>query len=301
MFNPIENLGTLCYTTRMIFLKRLASNLLCVWVVLGLAGAGHAYVLPAKQILGFIVDQFGPTRTLVVMQKTVIYGIDLGEGKGEFDETLYFQFPDRFRREISTPGGEQIGVVSPGGAIFTKDGGIVSEREDAFDHFKDLLLYRQEDLLTDCLHRLNVNLNVVSLGRFKSRIAYVIGAQYPDESVPQVWIDKETFRPLRCLLRGHRGHLGEKNLEEIEYADYAALDEKRWYPGTILLYRNGELARMYVLKAFRINPKLSDQLFDIAYLRTIYRPIVPVESRPERPSDVDEVQKAIRDFRRTFE
>ena len=280
-------------------MKRPALYLVCAYLILGLVAAGHAYVLPAEQILDFMIDQFHSARTLVVLQKTVVYDPSVEGGMLELDEALYYRFPNRFRREMSTQWGEQVRVVSPQGALFVTDGKIMAEREDAFDHFKDLLLYRRGDLLLDKLLRLGVNLDVVSLGRYKERIAYVIGANYPDESVPQVWIEKSTFRPLRFIPKGRSDGAA---LEEIEYADYMPLDKKGWYPSRIFFYRNGELARMYVLKTFQINSKLPHELFDIAYLKTVYQPITsPQPQEPSPTSDLDEVQKAINDFRKTFE
>ena len=279
-------------------MKRPASYILFASILLGFAVPGHSYVMPAEQILDFMIKQFGSTRTFVVSQKTVIYDPILEDGMRELDGTIYYRYPDQFRCEVSTPEGEQLRVVGPGGAIFVADGKIIAERENTFDHFKDLLLYRRADLLLDRLSQLDVNLDVVSLGRYKDRIAYVIGANYPDESVPQVWIEKKTFRPMRFLLKS--GPYGA-DLEEIEYADYMALDKKRWYPEHILFYKDGGLARMYVLKTFRINPELPDQLFDIAYLKTIYEPVTSVQPSSSPESDLDEVQKTIRDFRKTFE
>ena len=140
---------------------------------------------------------------------------------------------------------------------------------------------------------------VVSLGRYKERISYVIGAKYPDESVSQVWIEKNTFRPIRYLLRSGGQH--DANLEEIEYTDYVPLDKGRSYPERILFFQNGQLARMNVLKTFRVNPDVPDQLFDIAHLKTVYHSISSDEPSPSTESEVDEVKKTIRDFSRTFE
>ena len=286
----------LCYSNGM---KRALSWLVCVSILFCMAGDSHGYVLPAKQILGFMTRQFGSARTLVVQQKTVIYDSSIEGGMRELDETLYYQQPDQFRGEVSSPEGEQIRVVGSQGAISVTNGRIVAQAQSTFDHFKDLILYRDQDLLLDQLHQHNVNTSVVSLGRYKDRVAYVIGAEYPDESVPQVWVEKASFRPIRYILTG--SGLQETGVEEVEYADYMRLDKDRWYPQRIVFYRNGELAKVYVIKTFKINPKLPDQLFDIAYLKTVYQPMVPAQLPPSPASDVDEVTETIRDFTRTFE
>ncbi len=282
----------------MIPMKPRVSYLVCAFIILGLAAASHSYVLPARQVLSFMIEQFGPARTCMVFQKTVIYDPALEGGMREFEEALYYRYPDRFRSEVSTTGSKQVRVVGPEGAIFVTNGKIIAETENPFDHFKDLLLYQQADLLLKRLSQLDVNLDVVSLGRYKDRIAYVIGAKYPDESASQVWIEKNTFRPIRYVLSG--GPEGGA-LEEIEYRDYMPLDKDRWYPAHILFFQNGRLTRMYLLETFKVNPDLPDQLFDIAYLKTVYQPIASTQPPPSPKSELDEVEKTIRDFTRTFE
>jgi hypothetical protein len=285
----------------MIAIKPRAAYLVCAFIVLGLAVASHSYVLPAKQILDFMIEQFGSARTFVVFQKTVIYDPALEGGMRELEETLYYRYPDRFRGEVSTPEGEQVRVVGPEGAILVTNGKIIGETENPFDHFKDLLLYRHAEFLLERLSQMDINLDIVSLGRYKDKIAYVIGAKYPDESVPQIWIEKDTFRPIRYVVRG----CGSKDagLEEIEYADYTPLGKDRWYPARILFSKNGRLGRMYVLKTFKVNQELHDQLFDIAHLKTVYQPIASTEPTltVTPTSELDEVEKTIRDFRKTFE
>jgi len=279
--------------------RRLLINLLCACLVLGVTMTGYAYIPPAEQILGYMIKQFGPDGTFKVLQKTIIYDPSLEGGIRELDETLYYRYPDQFRCEVNTPGVEQVRVVGPGGAISVTNGKIVAESENAFDHFKDLFLYRDVGLLLNRLSQTGVNLDVVSLGRHKNAVAYVIGANYPDKSLPQVWVEDGTFRPIRYVLRD--GGFNDAGLTEIEYADYTLLDEDRWYPSRILFYTDGRLARMYVLKTHAVNPDVPDQLFDIAYLRTVYEPIASTQPAPSTASDLDEVSKAIRDFGKTFE
>jgi len=285
----------------MIAMKPRASYIVCAFIVLGLAVAGHSYVLPAKQILDLMIERFGSARTFVVLQKTVIYDPALEGGMRELEETLYYRYPDRFRGNVDTPSGEQVRVVGPEGAIHVTNGKIIDETENPFDHFKDPLLYKHAELLLERLSQMNVDPDIVSLGRYKDRIAYVIGAKYPDESVPQIWIEKNTFRPIRYVVRG--GGSKDAGLEEIEYADYTSLGRDRWYPARILFFRNGRLGRMYVLKTFKVNQDLDDQLFDIAHLKKVYQPIASTQPAPTvtPTSEMDEVEKTIRDFRKTFE
>lgn len=271
----------------------------CLLMLLCWSRPVFSYVLPAEQILSFMMKGSGAAHSFQIFQKAVVYHPDPAAGMQEYDEVLYYLHRDRFRCEVSAPGGEQFSVASPGGALVVMDGAIVSEARPPFDYFKDVLLYLKKDEIVRRLASSGVDLGIVSFGRFKGRIAYVVGARYPDESVPQIWIEKETFRPLRYVVTG-RGVMGG-GVEEVEYADYTTLDDKRWYPGRILFFRNGRLAKMYVLKSGRVNPDLPDEWFDIAYLKTLYKPVAATDAAPPATSEADEVEKTIRDFSRTFE
>jgi len=250
-------------------MKRCIQSVVCTFIFLGLVVTAGAYVLPAKQVLDFMVEQFGSNQTLVVFQKTVVYDPDIEGGMEELDETLYYMYPDRFRSEVSGPELEKIQVLNEEGALVVIDGKIFGETESLFDHFKDLLLYSRIDLLVDKVFQLGVNVDIVSLGRFRDKIVYVVGAKYPDESVSQVWIDKKNFRPVRFILNGGK----ETPIREIEYSEYRELDKTKVYPGRISFYEDGNLVRMYVLERFEINPEISDQMFDVGYLKGIYEPL----------------------------
>jgi hypothetical protein len=58
---------------------------------------------------------------------------------------------------------------------------------------------------------------------------------------------------------------------------------------------------MFVLEDFKINPELSNKLFDMAHLRTLTQPMTLKEPPPSSPSQLDEVEKTINDFSKTFE
>lgn len=281
------------------FMKRCILCVLCAFIVFALAAAGIAYILPAKQVLTFMIGQLGSCRSLIVSQKTVIYEPGLEGGMQEFVETLYYGYPDRFRSEVSTSELEQIRVVNHGHALVVIDGRVIGETEDQFDHFKDLFLYREIDFLVDRLCQLGINLEIVSLGRFKDEIAYVIGAKYPDESVPQVWVNKNTFRPIRLILNGNDGE--DTPLKEIEYTDYRPLGKRWTYPGRILFFESGTLVKMQVLETSNVNPGVPEQLFDVAYLKSVSEPMTSTKPTPLPGSELNDVKKSIQDFKKVFE
>lgn len=274
-------------------------SLVSVFSLFGFVTATVAYILPPKQILTFMIGHLTSCRTLMVFQKTVLYDPSLENGVQELDGTIYYRYPDQFRSELRAPGVSQIQVVGPDGTLLVVNEKIIGENGNQPDHFKDVLLYRNAESLIERLCQMGIDTETVSLGRFKDKIAYIIGARCSDDSVPQLWIEKNTFRPIRLILRKSDDKDG--SLEEIEYTDYKPLGRGNTYPTRILFFENGTLVRMDVAKSFKLNPEISSQLFDFTYLKELYEPIASARPALKPPSELDEVRKSIRDFRKTFE
>jgi hypothetical protein len=107
-----------------------------------------------------------------------------------------------FRSDILSENTQKIHVVSKGRELTIIDGKIADDFQSVFDIYKDLILYRSRILLQKRLDMLGVDGSISSLGRFRGKIAYIVGAQYPDESASQVWLNKDTFRPIRWIMNG---------------------------------------------------------------------------------------------------
>jgi hypothetical protein len=217
----------------------------------------------------------------------------------ELEETLRFIFSNAFRSDAKSFDSERIHVVSGDRSLTIVDGNIVAAAANRFDLYKDVLLYRTRGGLAERLLELGVDVSVSSLGRFEGEIRFVLGAVYPDESVSQIWIDRETFLPTRWIIRGNRGGF-EPDVLEVRYLTWWKSGQSR-YPSRIEFYQDGNLVRVNQVKNFRESDIFSDDLFDIEHLRSVYplapeQPLIPGE--PEEPS---EVQKTIDEFRRVFE
>ena len=254
----------------------------------------HAYILPAKQILAYVSDHIAWQETLVVLQKTVLYDPDLEGGMQEFEETLYYRHPRQVRTEVSTEGFEKVQVVSPEGVLTIIGGKIIGEAERPFDHFKDVFMYEKAEYLADGLTRLGVDLSTVTFGRYKGKVAFVMGMSGPDQQGAQIWVEKDSFHPIRLVLKKENG----EPLREIEYSEYRPVRKGKTYPMRIFFYENGELVRMHVLESFDINADISEELFDLAYLKNQYETVTP---QPAPTSPLDEVRKTIQDFRKIFD
>ncbi len=265
----------------------------------------NAYVLQGPHILELMIGKLGTAGRLSVSQKLILYDNNPQSTGFELTETLRYIFPEQFRSDILSDNAQRIHVISKGAALIVIDGKVIAENESWTDHYKDIILYRSRILLQKRLASLGVDVSVSSLGRFQGKIAYVIGAQYPDKSVPQVWIDKDTFRPMRWLITGKDDLLSAstescKDFLEVRYHNWQQA-EKIWYPMLIEFYQNDILIRQINVDQITANPSFPEDLFDIKQLQSIYSPASPLASDQQKPEGLSEVQKAIEEFKKIYE
>ena len=298
----------------------------------------YAYVLQGPHVLDLVIENLGKAKSLFVSQKIFFYrfgvdddsnqyspgsesaqpsdAVDVMDGSRrsqdhyadqmaeapetmELEGSLRYIFSQAFRSDARSNDSERIFIFSEGNTLTLIDGNSVSGARNRFDLYKDLLFYHSREELVERLLQLGVDVSISSLGRFEEKIAFVIGAQYPDESVSQVWIDQETFLPLRWMIHGV-DPTGESDTLEIRYLIWWKTGKIR-YPSRIEFYQDGNLVRVNQAINLEENPTFPRELFDIDYLKTAFpraplQPIVPGE--PEEPS---EVEKTIEEFRRIFE
>jgi hypothetical protein len=314
-------------------------NLAICFLILGsffINGPAQAYVLQGRHILDLTIEQLGEAKSLYVTQELIFYrpvsqtdietdetmeenqtqgnaGIDLPVQQGvqldenvaieetlQLEEILRFVFPNAFRSDAKSSDSERIHVESDGRSITIVDGSIVPAAVNRFDLYKDIFLYRTREELSERLWQLGVDVSISSLGRFEGEIAFVLGAVYPDKSVSQIWIDRETFLPTRWIIRGN-GNSFNSDVLEVRYHNWWKSGRIR-YPSRIEFYQDGKLVRVNKLKGFREGDVFSGDLFDIENLRSIY-PLAPAQPlvAGESEEEVSEVQKTIDEFRRVFE
>lgn len=256
---------------------RLVTFVFVAAIGVGFVSRSDAYVLPAKQVLSFMVARLGAIPGLKVSQSSVLAGVD-SDAKPS-DETLYFSYPDHFRAEVKANGVQEIRVISSDGAIVISDGKIAAETMSRLDHFVDLLMCKNVECLVSRLVKLNIDPRIVSLGKFKDRIGYIVGANYPDETVSQAWIEKDSFLPMRLLLVERDG-VGGRSVTDIVYGDYRAVikDKDGSYPGQIACYDNGRLVKTQIVSTFEVAPRTPDRFFDLSHLRRVYKPVESTSS-----------------------
>jgi len=279
--------------------KKTISFLLSFVVLLCFFVPANAYVLQGPHLLELMARNIGKTKSLFVSQKLVFYDDSFKEGSIELKETLKYLFPEKFRSDIVSKNSKRIHVVSKGISLTVIDKKTVAGHETIFDRYKDIILYNSRSALLQRLARLGIDVSVASLGRFEKKPIYVLGAQYPDESVSQIWLNKDTFRPIRWIINSNKPD-GRIDSLEVRYFKWRKI-RKMWYPMHIEFYQDDNLIRMIEVDEIKVDPGFSAGLFDINRLKSTYPKDTQVLSKQRQPGELSEVQKMIEEFKKIYE
>jgi hypothetical protein len=217
----------------------------------------------------------------------------------QLDESLRYVFSEAFRSDSVSDDNQRIYVFRDGQTLTVIDGVISSGAGTRFDLYKDLLLYRSREVLSERLSDLGIDISLSSLGRFEGQPAFVVGAEYPDETLPQVWVDMETFQPLRMIIPSGSASYSTDFLE-IRYSQWQKIG-KIWYPMRIEFIQDGATVRTIEVNGYQVDAVFSKEVFDIARLKLEYREPIPTPDRPGETDSLSEVQKTIERFKKIFE
>lgn len=275
--------------------------LVCLVVTCWLGTAG-AYVLEGPHVLELMVKKLKGASTLHIQQQVVIEDPMVSPLPVTLAENLYYNYPDRFRSETLHNNTQRILVTTPGQVLTVVDNAIASSEEGRFDRYKDPLLYLSRKLLHQILATHGVDVGLTSLGRWDDQLVYIIGAQYPDESVSQVWVDKERFLPLRWI----NFFPAESESEPPERLEFIYRNWQKqggvWYPHQIETHHNQQRVRLAQVMNVSSNVPLQAELFNISHLMTLYQPVEePMQDDQAGQTQMDEVERTIDSFKKKFD
>ena len=279
-------------------LKNAFVILFCLTMVLCCYTPANCYVLQGPHLLDLMIKKYGNAKRLLVSQNLIFYDNTRQMGTVKINETLSYVFPEEFRSDILFEDTQKIHVISKDRTLTIIDGKIADDFQSVFDIYKDLILYRSRILLQKRLDMLGVDGSISSLGRFRGKIAYIVGAQYPDESIPQVWIDKDTFMPIRWIISKKAGN-GRQDTTEFRYVEWKRFDNN-WYPMRIEIYQNNTLLREIVVDNIDITPSFSEDFFNIKKLQSTYMESDPSEQKQRDSEGLSEIQKTIEEFKKIY-
>jgi hypothetical protein len=106
----------------------------------------------------------------------------------------------------------------------------------------------------DELSRLRIPLDADWLGKQGTRVSYVIGAP-PRERKPQVWIDAQTWQPVRLLAA-----LGGP-LSDVRFVEWGVSPGGDLFPRHLEVQETGAAVLRFTTSKVAANPKVPDSLF----------------------------------------
>lgn len=257
-----------------------------------------AYVLDGPHVLDLSAKAMGRIAALQVEQKLLIYPQSPEATPTVFDETATYVMPERFRSDIVSEQIQRTHLVFADSSLTVIDGRTAVDG-NLFDLYQRLLRSRTRPRLIRTLNRLGVETAISSLGRLEEKVVFVLGARYPDESVSQLAIDKETFIPVRLLLVDKGTEAGGRRLEVV-YLNWQKV-QSGWFPLQVHFYVNGRLAREIRVADLRINPSIPSGLMDLEVLKASVTANNADTPQGQKQEVVEAVQQAVEDFQKKFE
>ena len=261
-------------------------------------GQAVAYVLEGPHVLELSAEAMGKIAALQANQKLLIYPQTPETAPTVYDETATYVMPERFRSDLVSDQIQRTHLVFADSSITVIDGRM-AVGEDPFDLYQQLLRSRTRPRLMRTLNRLGVETAITSLGRLEETVVFVLGARYPDESVSQLAIDKETFLPVRLLLVD-RGVADADRRLEIFYRNWQKV-QNGWFPFQVDFTINGRLAREIRVADLRTNPSIPADLMDLEALKASVALHDTDTPQAQKQEAVDAVQQAVQDFQKKFE
>jgi len=287
------------------FFKMKRTSIMVAWAVLSLLflttttpGPAAAYVLEGPHILDLSAQAMGKITTLQAKQTLLIYPQMPETAPAIYDETVTYVMPERFRSDIVSDQIQRTHLVFADSSITVIDGRM-AVGEDPFDLYQQLLRSRTRPRLMRTLNRLGVETAISSLGRFEETVVFVIGARYPDESVSQLAIDKETFLPTRLLLVDRGEAVADRHLE-IFHRNWQKA-QSGWFPLQVIFSINGRLVREIRVADLRLNPTIPPMLMDVEALKASVALNHADTPQRQKQEAMDAVQQAVEDFQKKFE
>ena len=267
-------------------------------VAVAVPNPAGAYVLEGPHVLELTADALGNISVFQVNQKVSIYPPSPETAPTVFDETATYVMPERFRSDIDSDRIKRTHLVFGDNSLTVIDGRMALS-EDPFDLYQRLLRSRTRPRLMRTLNRLGVETAISSLGRIDETVVFVLGARYPDDSVSQLAVDKQTFLPIRLLLVDSQPASSGSRLE-IFYRNWQKV-KNGWFPFQVTFHINGRLSREIRVVDFRLNPSIPVDMMDMEALLASVAQNAVNSPHGKKQEALEAVQQAVEDFQKKFE
>ncbi len=235
--------------------------------LLGLLGWGSsaaAYVLPAPFILKMMADR---RERLELKDLTVQLNTEVGEAGAVVEEYWYLKPPERSRRVRQEEEQTVVELQREGKQARGPEGALKLVKGPIADPLPTLLFPAGADLdqklqrIVAQLKGLGVDTTVSALGRFNGTVCYIIGARSFEADRPQLWLDKETFLPLRLI--HFPTHEGKKVRRELRWLEFGSSTTGEFFPRILEVWEAGKRSERAEVEKVEVNTKVPETIFDL--------------------------------------
>jgi outer membrane lipoprotein-sorting protein len=248
-----------CYRQAMV---RLASLVLVATLLAPLAA--HAYLLPTE----FLIAQMAERRSkMEVRDITVMLTAEIDGEDQPVEERIYLKDPERMRLERQKDEEAAAVYIEREGRRAQGDASAVKLlKGPSTEMLAALLMPRganidaMRDRTMANLAALGIDTKTVSItihGSDARDTAYVIGAKPWETDKPQIWLDSNSFLPIRLI------SFVDRVKHETRFLDYGSAGTGDWFPRVIENYRGGELVRRAEVSDIKVNQDLPETLFQL--------------------------------------
>jgi hypothetical protein len=279
------------------------------FVIVG-GNLSYGYVINGPKILQLVAQKIGRADTLLVNQHLVTYFFEPKLRRELAEEAVRYDFPNIFRSDLTSEDVSKFFLANGGQTLSVVNNQIDPDAENELDLYHFLLLHHRKDNLINFLEMFGIDTSIRSLGKFEKKIAYIIGAQYPDEDHSQLWVNKEMLLPMRWLLviltQQNPVDLNQTNIPpklerlEFRFSLWQKFD-RLYYPMRLDILHNGILKREVRMNGVIVNPELDNTMMDIDQQKMLYPEVRQSWIESDEVDDVDDIQKTIDDFKKKFE
>ena len=224
-------------------------------------GASAQTISTPAQLISAMHDRYASKwyQTLTFEQKSVTHKPDGTESTELWHEAL--MLPGRLRIDIGERTAGNGMLFASNHLYIFKDGKLANQRD--FIHPLMVLgfdVYAQPaDTTMEQLKDLGVDLALMHEENFSGRPTYVVGAKQGDLKTFQFWIDKERLYFVR-LLRPSEKQVGA--VQDVRFEDYKTVEGGGWISEHVAIVSEGKVVFEELYSDIKINPKLSESLFD---------------------------------------
>jgi outer membrane lipoprotein-sorting protein len=224
----------------------------------------RAYVLPADFIMRMLAER---RRRMNIKDLSIQLNTEISEHSVEVEEHLYLKAPERMRRVRQDEETTIVEVQREGRHARGSEKALQRMKGPPSDPLAAMLMPAGEDVeqmqerLLRTIAALGIDTKTTWLGRFEDRVCYVIGAHNWKANANQLWIDKETFLPVRLVQVS--GKEGKKSRRELRWLEYGSAVTGDWFPRVLEVYVDGERIERAEVAKIELNKKVPETLFDL--------------------------------------